>query len=786
MYPRSGRAKLSHEGKEDAMAQAATPRRIVQFGVFELDFGTGELRKSGIKVKLQDQPFRVLAMLLDRPGELVTREELLSQLWPSDTFVDFDQGLNVAVKKLRRALDDSAETPQFIETLARRGYRFIAQVEEVATGDGRQGKIQRMAGGEPADHSMAVASSAAALPVHRPNRRLLPWAAAAILAIVVGVALWRWWPARPAPPVLTRFTISLPPANQFSMGRGGLAISPDGGYLVYSATASKTGTRQLYLRPMDRNEATPIPGTDGAMGPFFSPDGEWIAFTAGGQLKKAPLHGGTPVVLCARLNPSAGSWGPDGTIFFTETLNPTGNQNGRLMRVAAAGGKPQDVTAAEKTPTEFPPRWPQVLPAGNAVLYVSGGTSAAFSDDALIVAQSLKTGERKILVQGGTAPRYVSTGHLVYAQGGRLFAVPFDAGRLEVTGVAFPVAEDVWQGPGGYVAYDISRSGLLVSLSTGEMGVGNRTLNWVDRSGTPVPMNATARRYSQPSLAPDGNRMAVAIGDPLRQSDIWVLDLERNTAKQITFTKAGETAAAPLWTPDGKRLIYASGAYGRSVFWKAADGSGLEELLYSSDLVDQPAAGRIMAMSCSPDGRLLVFQQGDLRHFNLWVLSLSGEHKASPLLESGFTWTYPVEGGFTRAYPQISPDGRWVAYSSDESGRSEVYVQPFPKLGGKWLISAGGGEEARWSKDGHQLFYRQGERMMAVDMTKATAKTRAARLLFAAPYARSSFWTNYDVSADGQRFVMLKEEDEARPNQVLRVVLNWTDELKSHTHTERN
>jgi Tol biopolymer transport system component len=281
--------------------------------------------------------------------------------------------------------------------------------------------------------------------------------------------------------------------------------------------------------------------------------------------------------------------------------------------------------------------------------------------------------------------------------------------------------------------------------------------------------------------------MAVAIGDPLRQSDIWVLDLKQNTAKQITFTKAGETAAAPLWTSDGKRLIYASRAYGRSLFWKAADGSGPEELLYSSDLVDHPAAGRIMATSCSPDGRLLVFQLGDMRHFNLWVLSLSGEHKASPLLESGFTRTYPVEGGFTREYPQISPDGRRLAYTSDESGRSEVYVQPFPALGDKTLVSAGGGAEPRWSRDGRQLFYRQGNRMMVVDMqTKSTFKVRAPRLLFEGPYARSNFWTNYDVAANGQRFVMLKEEDEARANQMLRVVLNWTDELKNHTRAGRN
>ena len=174
------------------------------------------------------------------------------------------------------------------------------------------------------------------------------------------------------------------------------------------------------------------------------------------------------------------------------------------------------------------------------------------------------------------------------------------------------------------------------------------------------------------------------------------------------------------------------------------------------------------------------------RHFNLWLLSLSGEHKASPLLESGFTRTYPLEGGFTRAYPQISPDGHRLAYTSDESGRPEVYVQPFPALGEKWLVSAGGGEEARWSKDGRQLFYRQGDKMMAVDIqTNSIGKQRSPRLLFVGVYARSNFWTNYDV-ADGHRFMMLKQEDEARAKQVLRVVLNWTDELKSHTHTERN
>ncbi|HWZ83754.1 MAG TPA: winged helix-turn-helix domain-containing protein [Terriglobales bacterium] len=748
------------------MAQAATPRRVVHFGVFELDFGTGELRKAGLKIKLQDQPFQVLAMLLENPGELVTREELLQRLWPSDTFVDFDHGLNVAVKKLRRALGDSAENPKFVETLARRGYRFVGQIDNVVPFDAHQAITSSHGiAKEPLGHTLVLASrTPSVVPGHPKLKRLLAWAAVAVLTVITSFVLLRRWSTSPAPRVVTRFTIPLPPSEEFSMERGGLAISPDGGYLVYSAAASKTGTQRLYLRPLDRNEATPIPGTEEAIGPFFSPDGQWIAFTAGGELRKVPLHGGSPIKLCAKGNPTTGTWGPDGAIFFTE--GSAKEEHGQLMRVAAAGGTPQAITPAEKSPTEFPPRWPQVLPAGNAVLYVTGGTWASFSDDATIVAQSLKTGERKILIQGGASPRYVSPGYLVYAQGGRLLAVPFDAGRIEVTGAAFPVAEDVWQGPGGYAAYDISRNGLLVSLSSGENSVGNRTLSWVDRTGTSLPINFPARQYSQPSLSPDGKHVAVAIGDPQRQSDIWILDLAQNVARQATFSQAGQSAAAPLWTPDGKRIIYASGSHGRSLFWQAADGSGEEELLFSSNL---SPFGMILSMSCSPDGRFLVFQRGDPRGFELWVLNLAGNHKISPLPTTGFD----------TQYPQISPDGRRLAYTSDESGRPEVYVQAFPKLSDKSLISLGGGEEPRWSRNGRQLFYRQHDKMMIVDMgTMLTRKGRVPQLMFEGRYARSSLWTNYDMAADGQRFLMLQEEDDSRANQVLRVVLNWTDELK--------
>lgn len=756
------------------MAQAAAPRRIVHFGVFQLDCGTGELRKAGLKIKLQDQPFEVLAMLLERPGELVTREELHSRLWPSGTFGDFDHGLNVAVKKLRIALGDTADNPRFIETLARRGYRFIGQIENeiVAVGQDLNGSPGAGELSRPDTGSMQV--DVAVPPAHPATRRMPLWVALGLLVLATGFAVSRWWPTRPPSRAVTRFTIALPPSNEFTVDRGGLVISPDGAYLVYSATALKTGVRQLQLRPMDRNEASLIPGTEGAMGQFFSPDGKWIAFTSGGQLKKVPLHGGTPITLCAKSNRFSGAWATDDTIFFSQGSGQGTNENGKLMRVAVAGGTPQDITPAENAPTEFPPRWPQVLPNGNAVLYVTGGTSAAFSDDAAIVAQNLKTGERKILIQGGTSPRYISPGHLVYAKGGSLLAVPFDARLLQITGTAFPVADDIWQGPAGYVAYDISRDGLLVSLSGGDRNVGNRTLQWVDRSGTILPLNMPARPYSQPSLSPDGKHIAVAIGDPLRQTDIWILDVQQNVARQATFSQAGGSAAAPLWTRDGKRIIYASGAHGRSLSWQAADGSGEEELLFSSS---RSVFGMILGTSASPDGRFLVFQRGDLRNFDLWSFNLSGDHSISPLLTTTFTTTYP----------QISPDGRQLAYTSDESGRLEVYVQSFPKLGGKALISVGGGEEPRWSRDGRQIFYRQGDRMMVVDGPfRSTAKARSPHVLFQTSYARSDFWTSYDVSADGQRFLVMKDEDETRANQVLRVVLNWTDELKSHTRATTN
>jgi len=590
---------------------------------------------------------------------------------------------------------------------------------------------------------------------------------------IAGLAVWNLKPIARAPSrrVVARFTVALRPNEVLAMANGGLAVSPDGSYIAYTSTLS-AGTRQLFLRPMDRSEAVAIPGTDGATGPFFSPDGQWIAFTAGGKLKKVSLVGGTPIVLCDNPsdNPNAGtgSWSPDGTIFFAETTG--------LMRVPAAGGTPQGVTKIESRLGGLGSRWPEVLPGGQAILYVNGGTTANFSDDSNIIVQSLKTGERKTLIQGGTSPHYLYTGDLVYAQGGRLLAVPFDLQRLEVTGTAAPVLEDVWQGLGGYSAYSLSRDGSIAYVNGSLGGVGGSLravesrLVWVNRNGTEQPLPAPKHSYVNPRLSPDGRLVSVDIRE--QESQVWLYDLSRETLTRLTFE--GNTNATPAWTPDGKRIAFQSNKEGSALnlFWLLADGSGGLERLTTSEHLQAPS-------SWSPDGQLLAFTNfNPTTGWDIWVLRLrdpsagSGQtHKAQPFLRTPFT-----EGA-----PRFSLDGRWLAYVSDESGRYEIYVQPYPGPGAKRQISTDGGTEPAWNRNGRELFYRSGSKMMAVDIaTQPSFAAGKPRKLFEGPYLPTAATIqNYDVSLDGQRFLMLKpiEAAEAAATQI-NVVLNWFEELK--------
>ena len=714
----------------------------VRFGTFEVDLRAGELRKGGVKIKLYGQPFNVLAILLERPGEVVSREELQQKLWAGDTFVDFEHGLNKAINKVREALGDDADNPRFIETLPRRGYRFIAPMESVSADLARP---SMMKGPAPEKEVSAAVSSAGAS-----RRQVLLWSISSLaIAAILGLTAWflKTSPA-PARPV-TRAVITLPPGQHLAgLERPALALSADGNKLAYVA-ATQGGAPQIYLRAMDSGEVRPIPDTQGATNPFFSPDGQWLGFISSGKLKKISVNGGVAVTL-ADVDAIAGAtWGGRHTIIFA----PAGSV---LRQVSDEGGVPQPVTQFE--PGESIQQWPEILPGGRAVIFVSlfGFT---------IAVQPIGTsGRRKLSPQQvGVVPHYAPSGHLLYVVSANLMAVPFNLNRLQVGGAAVPVVQGVLQSQTGAAQYSVSATGSLVYVPGGMQGILRRPV-WVSRNGAEQPLAAPADVYNQPRLSPDGRQIALDIvRNQSRQ--VWVYDLARDTLSQLT--SEGTTNEMPAWTPDGKRIAFTSNKEGPlHIFWQPADGGGRPERLTTND--NNSAA----PFSWSPDGQLLAFVE-ILPPANPKIfLQRMADRSAQPFFQS-----QAIEDA-----PQFSPDGHWLAYATNESGRREIYVKPYPGPGGRWQISTEGGTEPVWNRSGRELFYRSGDKMMAVDIT--TEPSFAAgkpRQLFEGDYVSTEVGLarpDYDVSPDGQRFFMLKPiEQEQAPTQI-NIVLNWTEELK--------
>jgi serine/threonine-protein kinase len=585
---------------------------------------------------------------------------------------------------------------------------------------------------------------------------------ALILAAVTGLAIWILKPTpQAAPQPVSRVAIALPPGDRL-VAAGGIAgtgtsgslvaLSPDGRYIAYAAV--RGSTQQIFLRAMDQSEARPIPGTEGADGPFFSPDGQWVGFvSARTVIRKFPLSGGAPLSLFSGFPISGASWGSQGTIVFSTPVAAPGFQ-----QISDSGGTPQPLTRLEKG--EAPHLWPEFLPGGTAVLF-NTGTSA----NRRIAVYSLKTGERRDLVQGAY-PRYARSGHMVYAQAGTLMAVPFDVEQLRLIGTPVPVVEGVLQEPGGSTHYGVSATGSLAYVSGGAAAI-QRRLMWVTRNGTEEPLAAPAQAYGYPRLSPDGRRIAVEL-----DNQIWLYDLSRDTLTRFTFE--GPNNQGPVWMPDGKRIAFGSQKEGqrRNLFWQLADGGGGLERLTTSEEQQN-------VTSLSSDGQLMAFfAQGGPGLRDIWVLQLS-DRKAQPFLRTPFN-----EGA-----PSFSPDGRWLAYLSNESGRPEIYVQPYPGPGGKWQISTDGGTEPLWNRNGRELFYRAGNKMMAVQVTTEPAFTAGKPLrLFEKEYAKSEFPATgraYDVSSDGQRFLMVKETDQNTAPAQINVVLNWFEELKRRVPVEK-
>jgi hypothetical protein len=402
------------------------------------------------------------------------------------------------------------------------------------------------------------------------------------------------------------------------------------------------------------------------------------------------------------------------------------------------------------------------------VLFAAGSSGINFTNVQVAV-QSVGTGERRNLIQGGTNPRYAASGHLVYVQGGSLIAVPFDPQRLAATGTAVPVMEGVLQSPVyGFAQYSISATGSLVYVPGGIQSAQSR-LVWVSRNGVEQPLAAPIRAYQFPQLSRDGRRVAVVVTD--QESQIWLFDLARETLTRFTFE--GNTNTNPTWTPDSKRIAFNSNKEGPgNLFWQLADGSGGLERLNSSEYNQVP-------MSWSPDGQLLAFfEVNPTTQRDIWVLRMGDPSKSSGQFRKAQPF---LQTRFDESVPRFSPDGRWLAYISNESGRFEIYVQPYPGPGGKWQISAEGGTEPMWNPNGRELFYRSGDKMMVVDITTQPGFAAGKpRMLFEGPYMPTPATTpNYDISPDGQRFLMVKpsEQEQVAPTQI-NVVLNWFEELK--------
>jgi len=604
------------------------------------------------------------------------------------------------------------------------------------------------------------ASSAAGAAMPRPAgwARALPWGVAILAALAAGTLVWF---LRPGPPSGTReparMAINLPPTSRpaFVRGQVALAISPDGRELVYTGLVG--ATPQLLRRSLDSYEVTPIAGGESGSGPFFSPDGRWIGFNTPGLLKKIPLGGGAPVTLCESSFVFGASWASDGTIIFGRAASSG------LWRVSADGGTPEPLTQLDPQKGEVSHRWPVVLPDNQSVLFTVA-TSAGLSEWK-IAALSLTTGQRRTLIEGGTQPYYSPTGHLVFLQpNGVVAAVPFDLGRVEVTGPPFPVLEGMAASElsFGTAHFALSREGTLAYLP-GTLQGPERIMVWVDRKGTSRPLSDIARGFETPRLSPDGRMVAVAAREV--SADLWTYQLGEGNLIHFTFDPAEEET--PAWSPDGKRLVFsASRGARRVILWRPADGSAPEERVFE-------ATGHSHVTDWSSDGRWLLLEQQEPMSANgwdIWLLPLEGERKPQLLLGSRHN----------ERWPALSPDGRWLAYLSDESGRSEVYVQAFPGPGGKWQISTDGGGELVWARSGRELFYRNGDKMMVVPVqTQGMFTPGKPQLLFQAPYeVMDGFRPNFDVTPDGQRFLMIKDaESESAPAQI-NLVLNWFEELR--------
>ncbi|AMY07941.1 Transcriptional regulator HilA [Luteitalea pratensis] len=731
---------------------------MYEFGEFRLDEAERLLSRRGVTVPLTPKAFDLLLALVDQPGRLLDKETLLSTLWP-DSFVE-ENNLADNIFKLRRVLGDGENGRRFIETVPKRGYRFVADVRAVAPLTAQGPELAPQVVAEPPRQAEAREGQ---VPLPATNTRRLvtvPWLVAAAMTLLV-VALWIGQIRRgtPDPPRLLKASLLPPEDASF----GDIALSPDGKWLAFTAA---TGSRvQLWLRSLAHDKAIPVESTDGASHPFWSPDSRVVGFFASGKLKKVELGGGLPVPLCRASAGTGGTWNREGVILFTVLGVP------QILRVSASGGTPEVVLHADPGQTDL--HEPFFLPDGRRFLYlaISGGKKNAGgihvgSLDGKLRQRVLDHDSNAIFVAGDPNDRH--RGYLLFGREGGLMALAFDSDGLHTSGEAEPIAARLGTVQGANLSYrrrnfTAADNGLLIYDP--HIDRQRSQLLWVDRHGTPLHVLAQLDNVGVPVLSPDESRIVVARKDlATNNNDLWLTDPLGDNPAKFTFDPGSDLLG--IWSPDGQRIVWTSTRNGSfDLYEKEVSSQGTDTPLLRSEQPKFP-------LDWSRDGRFLLYRQiGPQTNHDIFVLPTSGQRKPSPYLQ-----TAAMENGGA-----FSPNANWIAYSSDESGLVEVYVESFPTHGGKRQISLAGGSGPRWRADGKELYYYSFDgTLMAVSVAGggASLTTGTPTVLFPFRPASATSGPTYAVTRNGERF-LLSAIVETDPKAPLSIVQNWTAGLST-------
>ena len=719
------------------MAAPDGPVRVIRFGVFELDLRAGELRKQGIKIKLQDQPLQVLVMLLERPGEIVTRQELQQRLWSTDTFVDFEHSLNAAVKKLRQALGDSADNPRLVETLAKRGYRFVAPVSGAvnqATGSGEASTSQL-----PIEAAEMGAGNWTRGRLQK--REFFALALIASTTLVLAVLATVYFRQQQVEPRVVRFQVHVPD-NLILDPTEAPVISPDGRRFVFVGTAPRNKGR-LWVHSLDSLTTQPLPGTENAGLPFWSPDSRFVAFvvadpkTKEWKLEKIDVAKGVVQTICRADDFGGGSWSRDGIILFSESTSSEGRS---FYRVSASGGRPELVLPVDRSRRESD--WPQFLPDGRHFLYRSLARPGGAENGAIYLG-SLDSKVTRMLIPIASNVVYAPPGFLIYGRGSTLMAQRFDARKLQLKSEPFIVAGGVerhWDD--NYSMFSASENGVLAYQSAASHNV---QFAWYGRDGKRLGSIGEPGEYEGIRLSPDETRLAVD-----GRSGVWTADLSTGIFTRLTVRVS--SASYPIWSPDGRELVFsADGAGAKTALYRKVVGGGEEELLFDS--IDFKYAQQWLSEG-------ILFLSYDIQNNTFYRLPLAGGRKPVLLLRTG-----------AKEDLHVSPDGRWVAYEALDSGKPEIYIATFPTFAEERQVSNKGGARPQWRRDGGELFYRgdDGE-LMSVSVSRGPKlRTGVPSVIFQPPGDK---WDEYCATGDGKKFIFLEKLGDAARSFI--VVLNWT------------